>query len=71
MEDQNEADEKFSKKIYLHSLASELSSEIVEPLFNKNYPDVNTEDFFKSVNTEYCFIPRLREEEQSKEHFQV
>lgn len=59
MDDQNQVDKNFGKKIYLHKIANKLSDEIVESLFNNDYPEVNWENFFRKFKSKNCFIPEI------------
>lgn len=59
MFEQNQIDVDYSKKIYLQELASDLASQVVNPLFN-NRPCLYTwEQFFKKSNSSCCFIPNI------------
>jgi len=56
---QEQIDVDFKKKVYLEELASDLSSQVVNPLFNNRSCLFTWERFFKSSKSSCCFIPYI------------
>lgn len=59
MFEQNQIDVDFKKRPYLQEIASDLSSQIVNPLFNNRPCLFSWERFFKSSRSSCCFIPYI------------
>jgi len=59
MLEQNQIDVDFKKRGYLQELASDLSSQVVNPLFNSSPCQFNWKRFFKSSTSSCCYIPYI------------
>lgn len=57
MNDQNQIDANFGKKLYLQKLASDISPIFVEPLFHRyNHDPFDEDEYYSYLQSKYCFI---------------
>ena len=59
MDEQNQVKNSTSKEIYLQELASDLSSQVVNPLFNNQPNVISWDKFFQNSRSRCCYIPEV------------